>query len=44
MGWQALKEKLVDYWKDHRGWSEHRYINQVMPVTSIIPDEFLMYN
>ncbi|MGV9198996.1 MAG: hypothetical protein ACOC44_11565 [Promethearchaeia archaeon] len=36
-----LKQKLIDYWLNHRGWSEHKDINQVMLVTSIIPEEFL---
>jgi hypothetical protein len=38
----SWKEKLIEYWINHRKWSEHKNINQVMLATSLIPDEFLM--
>lgn len=37
----SIKEKVKNYWLAHRDWREHQNINQVMLVTSLIPDEFL---
>lgn len=36
-----MKNEIINYWKEHRDWSESKDINQVMLATSITPEEYL---
>lgn len=36
-----MKTEIINYWKEHKDWSENKDINQVMLATSIKPEEYL---